>query len=134
MIGAVLKLIGYAVTLTSSAATDAASAGENLHSVRSNGSAREKEGSVGVASGAQRKPRERTRSNVISTLLHPGPSMPVRTHRYSSVSRGEDSVGSGAEEAGTGGVTRSKTYDPDGEEGKGERDGGFAPLKNWMSV
>lgn len=60
----------------SSAATDAASAGEDLRSVRSSGGAREKEGSVGVASGAQRKPRERT-SNVISTLLHPGPSMPV---------------------------------------------------------
>jgi hypothetical protein len=61
----------------SSAAADAASAGEDLRTVNSSGSAREKEGSVDVASEAQRKPRERTRSNMISNLLLPGPSIPV---------------------------------------------------------
>ena len=112
-------------------------AGEDLRAVPSNVSGREKE--AGVATGAQRKPR--SRSNVFSVILHPGPSMPSMHRRYSS--RRKDSVGAAEDLAAVGesGI-RGRTYHPQmewaeeegGREREGGREGSFGPPKKRMSA
>jgi hypothetical protein len=113
-------------------------AGEDLRPVASNVSAREKEESV--ATGAHRKPR--SRSNVFSVILHPGPSMPSIHRRHST--RRKDSVGTTEDPAAVAGSGVSgRTYHPQMEwaeeesregEKEEEKEGSFGPPKKRMSI